>query len=106
MPLNLLNFSPWVNLTDQALSWSVYKSILISHWGKVLKIIMSYGIELECHVIVRKVINLDILKYAFALFGVGLGTPLSLIKSNFWIYFLLCRVVNHPENWKCSFSSK
>ena len=21
----LLNFSPWVNLTDQALSWSVYK---------------------------------------------------------------------------------
>lgn len=67
---------------------------------------MSYGIELECHVIVRKVINLDILKYAFALFGVGLGTPLSLIKSNFWMYFLLCRLVNHPENWKCSFSSK
>ena len=23
----LLNFSPWVNLTDQALSWSVFKFI-------------------------------------------------------------------------------
>ena len=23
-----LNFSPWVNLTDQALSWSVYKYII------------------------------------------------------------------------------
>ena len=65
---------------------------------------MSYGIELECHVIVRKVINLDILKYAFALFGVGLGTPLSLIKSNFWMYLLLWRVVDHPKNQKFSFS--
>ena len=25
-----LNFSPWVNLTDQALSWSVYKLTCIS----------------------------------------------------------------------------
>ena len=67
---------------------------------------MSYGIELECHVIVRKVINLDILKYAFALFGIGQGTPLSHIKSNFWMYFLLCRLVNLPENRNCSFSFK
>ena len=26
-----LNFSPWVNLTDQALSWSVYKYETVRH---------------------------------------------------------------------------
>ena len=38
MPLNLLNFSPWVNLTDQALSSSVpLDSFSVdSYWYKTL----------------------------------------------------------------------
>ena len=42
-----LNFSPWVNLTDQALSWSVYKIEVSNVLGDTINEPLVIGVVKE-----------------------------------------------------------